>query len=409
MRSPTAKTSATFLLKLAVFLEFTLPMLTPNFYWLSGISCVLVLVGSVWAQKPDATETIQKLTLFFYFLAALHAFSVAITALFCNPDYSDQGFNFFVSHYKLFLLIFALSLLRSHTQTTAAIGETLEFAFWSALALLLLHLYGETPQPVAKQVISAGMMFFTVPNDATYLVMLGSSAIALSSRPQWRLLLIPTLCTLLSIYLESRLTLFLSTLSYLALLHKMRGKLRIRDYGMFFATLPLIVAWLLVESNLGEKVLATALLNERLSLWWAGVMVWPGMFGEGVGSFLMTYEEAKANGQIPAFLPVEPRPVHWAHNIFVEAYHERGLIGLSLILLLVTSVSASIIRRCSEASDWGHAWPLAMFILVCAMEASLYNHPSLLQLALLIFLATLPQRRHSVFVETRNDRFTEIS
>ena len=409
MRSPLAKTSTTLLLKLGVFIEFILPMLTPNFYWLTGISCALILIGSVRVQKPDTAETTLKLTLFFYLLALLHAFSVAITALFCSPEYSNQGFNFLVSHYKLFLLIFGLSLLHAHTQTTAVIGETLELAFWSALALLLFQLLGETPQPVTKQITSAGMMFFTVPNDATYLVLLGSSAIALSSKPRRRLLLIPILCALLSIYFESRLTLFLSTLSYLALLHKMRGKFQAKGYRLFFAAPPLLMAWLLVESNLGEKVLATTLWNERLSLWWAGVMVWPGMFGEGVGSFLMAYEEAKATGQIPAFLPVEPRPVHWAHNIFVEAFHERGLIGLGLISLLVISVSANIVRWCARASDWSHAWPLAIFILVCVMEASLYNHPSLLLLGLLIFLATLPHRRNSVFLETRNDRFTEIS
>ena len=394
-----AKNSAESFVRLGLLLELILPVLTPAFYWVTGISCALIVIASVMTRKPESTDSELKLTNFFFALLLLHAISVVITALCANQEYSHEGFVFFVSHYKIFLLIIGFSLLHTLKKSLAALGQTLEMAFWTAIALLVLQLYGDSSLPVTRQIASAGMMFFTVPNDATYLVMLGASAIALSHNPGLRMLLIPTLCTLLSIYCESRLTFLLSTLAYLALLQKMRLTLQAGGRRIVFAALPLFATLVLIESNLGQKISATVLLNERISLWWAGLAAWPGLFGEGVGSFLMAYEEAKATGQIPAVLPIDPRPVHWAHNIFVEAFCERGGVALVLILLLAASITARIVRRCSQYSDWSSAWPLAMFLIVSNLEASLYNHPTLAILALLICLATLPHCSAPLCVE----------
>lgn len=381
------------LLQAGIFFELILPVMSLDRYWLAGISCTLILVASITAGKPKSILIEHRLTRYFFIFVSLNALAAGATALSSGKDHSYQGLIFSIAHYKVFLLVFACSLLLTISASTTAIAKTLELVFWACFMLVYLKLWGSNSEPISRQIGAAEMMFFIVPNDSIYLVILGASAIALSKHFERRLLLIPVVSALMSIHFESRLALLLSALSCVALLLKMRNDFAPRTHQISFAALSLPILWLLLESNLGQKIGSTTLWNERLALWWAGATVWPGMLGEGVGSYFLIYEEAKNGGQIPTFLSLDTRPIFWAHNILVEAFCERGVMGLALIATLFGMVVTNIVTRCSKISSWDHFWPLCMFIIGCSIEMSLYNHTTLLLLALFIFMASLPHQR----------------
>jgi hypothetical protein len=199
------------------------------------------------------------------------------------------------------------------------------------------------------------------------------------------------MCLAASIALNSRLCLGLSVLSIIALFLCRTGSWQ-RSLGFTaIAMAATYTALVYFDSPLLGKLAGLAKPNERYGLWLA-VMAERNccsVFGNGPLSFSSAYKYAMAAGVLPKWIPLEPRSVGWAHNVFVEALHERGYFGLAMLLWLYLKISV-----CLWAQKTGEklARPtilgiLSPFLLYSLFEMTLYKTASLLILGIFSALA----------------------
>ncbi len=102
----------------------------------------------------------------------------------------------------------------------------------------------------------------------------------------------------------------------------------------------LISTDILLELGIVERMLRFRHENARLSIWLAGLMRWTDhpFLGFGPANFEIAYRLGLSSVEMPDWVLVDSRRMSWAHNIFIEALLERGVIGLagqSLLFLLI--------------------------------------------------------------------------
>lgn len=170
------------------------------------------------------------------------------------------------------------------------------------------------------------------------------------------------LLTLLSILVGSRSTFFL-TLGCVIFW--------VREAPKPSITLPLLASVILggllffVSPEFVDKLLALPSSSQRLWIWFVGIkMLAPEdyLLGIGHGLFGVTFETARSYIETPDGLLSDPRRIGWAHNLFLEAWVERGLIGLVSLLWLHWVLMTRL--RANAFEDPYHRTLLTTFLLL---------------------------------------------
>ncbi|MFC1578950.1 O-antigen ligase family protein [Pseudomonadota bacterium] len=201
---------------------------------------------------------------------------------------------------------------------------------------------GKTPSLVVANDMVLGVIFSPV---IIYLLMT-------EKRPLLKLFLAFVLLTLvISLYfVKSRICFLTAAFIFtLYLYHYFR-----RNFlGWLAASAGIIF---LVDHLLGLNILIEFMLisqqNARLSIWYAGLTSafdHP-IFGFGPAMFYMAYEQTMSTASFPEWMMVDQRTVPWAHNLYLDALVERGLVGFLALLYVVIKVYTPLVRYARDAS-----------------------------------------------------------
>ena len=198
------------------------------------------------------------------------------------------------------------------------------------------------PGPVFREEGTANLV---VPNDVLAGVIfspIAASVCVYGRRPLMKVLAVLSLAILaIAVYLtESRVAIL--TLVFMALLYLLfRNKMRFLLHGAIT-----LIAFYLIDAVLNLGIIHNFYLlreeNSRLGIWLAGLMHWSDhpILGFGPSNFEIAYDLGLSDLSLPDWAVIETRRVPWAHNLYVEAVVERGLLGLiALVLLLATIFS----------------------------------------------------------------------
>ncbi len=111
-----------------------------------------------------------------------------------------------------------------------------------------------------------------------------------------------------------------------------------------------------------------ALDNTRLSVWAAGISRWDDhpWLGFGPGHFEVPYRLGIAELHLPDWIMIEERMVPWAHNIYLESYLERGVLGLATQGLLFAVLFSMLHRKWQNTSGTDRGRYLAVLLAYCA-------------------------------------------
>ncbi len=177
---------------------------------------------------------------------------------------------------------------------------------------------------------------FKVPNDVVFFQVLLPFSLACLKRPLWQGLLAKAACVTaisLAVVYQSRLAV-LTALAGSAAFFALQGKVN----RSLSAMLLLIWGMVLVDWALGGKLLAKlqASWTSRLPLWlaaWRMFLASPWL-GHGVGSYALLARNYLDMADLPSWIDLDPRPIPWAHNLYLEVLAELGILGLIALVFL---------------------------------------------------------------------------
>ena len=145
----------------------------------------------------------------------------------------------------------------------------------------------------------------------------------------------------LSVLLGSRSTFLLTVCCAISWLHAEHKFIA----SKFLLSIVAVGGFLVVVSpDFIYSLLALPSSSQRLWIWIVSIkMMDPGNYfiGVGHGLFATTFEAARPYIETPEGLLSDPRRMGWAHNLFIEAWVERGFIGL----LSLTWVNWALLKR----------------------------------------------------------------
>ena len=123
----------------------------------------------------------------------------------------------------------------------------------------------------------------------------------------------------------------------------------------------------LLGLGIGQKFLESWLGNERLGIWAIGLAAVDDapLLGSGPFMFETIYRTGIETVHLPAWVQVESRIVPWAHNLYLEALVERGILGLASLLFLALSLYLSYRQRIGPGHSGGIHFNRAMFVTLC--------------------------------------------
>jgi O-antigen ligase len=218
---------------------------------------------------------------------------------------------------------------------------------------------------------AVGSPLLLVPNDGTFLAVIFSFALVLLYRePRSALGGLAVLSILMSIgalcLLRTRVGILTMLLSLSCVLMLLRSRLGLTcGFGVGLLVL-------LIDGLLGFPLIAKfgRFWDGRLSLWAAawGMFLEAPLFGHGPHTFGRFYQTYLEGLRLPPWLPIDPSPVPWAHNLYIEVLAEQGILGLAALGFLLASgwAAARHIRRgpIHEVRLWGTG-AFAGFVSFC--------------------------------------------
>jgi O-antigen ligase len=145
----------------------------------------------------------------------------------------------------------------------------------------------------------------------------------------------------------------------------------------------ILVAAILFLALITDAVMGFPLLSKfgqfsdaRIPLWIAawGMFVDAPILGFGPHTYGLFYQSYLETARLPEFSVVEPRFTPWPHNLYLEVLAEQGLIGLTILMLLLAAALNRawklVQARSHDTRRYGIA-ALASLLVICL--AGLYE------------------------------------
>jgi O-antigen ligase len=188
-----------------------------------------------------------------------------------------------------------------------------------------------------------GTAALVVPNDVLAGVIFSpvvAAVLAYDRRPLMNAFGFCSLAILtIAVYLtESRVAIL--TIVFMILLYMFfRNKRRFLSYGL----IGLIVLYFIdavLELGIIQNFYLLREQNARLGIWLASLMHWSDhpFLGFGPSNFEVAYELGLSELSLPDWVLIDRRRIPWAHNLYIEAVVERGLLGLITLVLLLAVI-----------------------------------------------------------------------
>jgi O-antigen ligase len=205
---------------------------------------------------------------------------------------------------------------------------------------------GKTPALVVPNDMVLGVIFAPVVIQKIF----SQKVLALKAFAVLTLLLLAS-----ALYLvKSRICFLTGVVIFLLYLHHFHRK---NFLGLLLLS---VVAFVTVDFVAGLNIANDLILllreNTRLSVWYAGfisVSQHP-VVGYGPSQFYIAYEQVMATTSLPAWIMIDPRTVPWAHNMYLDALVERGVIGLFALLFLVYQIYIRLAERSDRSKGSRH-------------------------------------------------------
>lgn len=198
-----------------------------------------------------------------------------------------------------------------------------------------------------------------VPNDLTFFSLLAPLSVALiysEGRGIIRLLaffsVIVSACV--ACIFQSAVALATTAVS----LFSMFIMLRPRSIPAFsFASLILITT---LDALFGSPLAAKFVTNwsQRIPLWTAALAMFRDapVNGHGLNSFGSHYISYVRAVNLPEWIRVDPRFTPWPHNLYLELLAERGIVGLTALLLVLGSGIKAALGSCKNGTEETAIW-----------------------------------------------------
>jgi hypothetical protein len=177
----------------------------------------------------------------------------------------------------------------------------------------------------------------------------------------------------LSVLVDSRSTFLMSVCCCVGWL-VMNPSANVKKY--MTALLVLLLASLVFFSpKFLESLLNLPTSSQRVWIWVVSIKMVPQadyIFGIGHGLFDAAFDSARGYIATPDYLLSDSRRIGWAHNIFIEAWVERGYVGLIAHLWLMSALTTYLMRhRSGSAYHKALLGSLVLIILTSLFELTL--------------------------------------
>jgi len=304
---------------------------------------------------------------------AFAALSILSVATGVEPERGVLFLQSYIPCGLILLVIIRLFDLRDLMRLFASL--TLLGGFISAkLGLLWFLMEDVSPSQLVEQ---AAIPVIGVPNDLTLLALIAPFTLVLFLQGAgwhwsrlWRALLLMAvvLSTAIIVFYQSRSALLgLITGLIMLAICLIRG---MREWLILLTViLAAVLLGLLLDAFAGFGMLAKfsdPVRWTRLRLWltaWQMFIDAPWL-GQGVGGFSVLYEEYATALSLPEWLDWDQRHMPWAHNLYLELFAERGLLGalcfggwiISLVVALARIMRLEEAMRAPAAALFAAPW-----------------------------------------------------
>lgn len=262
--------------------------------------------------------------------------------------------------------------------------------------LLYLRLLDTQTAP-AEQLGQLAISFLRVPNDSLYFLVgwplfhwaINHQFVRATFIRQFLLQCYPACLLFLAISLQSRSAFLLTAITFL-IFATQGARERKRVSHILFASGG-IAALIFVSPTFTEKLTDVFSSSQRLWIWYVSLQMVPTTdhwIGVGHGLFDVTFEMARTHAEWPPYLTEDPRRIGWAHNLFLEAWVERGVIGFAALAFLLLRLRRELINRSADSGPGKAALAaLTLFAVTSCFELTFARVWVWLTLGLLIGIA----------------------
>mgnify|MGYP003564887652 FL=1 len=332
-----------------------------------------VMLSIVLAFSDLVDKTVKKIS---RIVLLLYIASI-ISILFSGVYSSVPQKSFWLASY--FLPGIVLILVAILTSKESRIRETCEVSILTAAGILCAQILWagfEIRGDPQKLINGLGILGISVPNDILIAVMAlpfcvgGLLEPGVSRQFKFGHAVLSVMILAASAIVQSRMA--IGAALVIALAYLIQQRLRIRLVVIVATGIGLFLTLLnLVDADFLGKVKSFSINNERLYVWYVSLVSadFSPFIGVGHGTFDTFFEKARLAVEVPDFLHEDPRRMGWAHNLFVEALVERGILGLLLTAALMGSIGTAIWRLRSIRYSWCISF--LVFFLASIVELTL--------------------------------------
>ena len=239
-------------------------------------------------------------------------------------------------------------------------------------ALMVIRAYlasGDEDPLVALRAIDSPAL--VVPNDLLLCVMAIPFAFYGLTREQsipGRLVpaLAVALCVIAIFMIRSRICLIALLVICSVYIHAYRPRYLLP--GILALVVIAISLDVLLDIGVSRKFLETWARNQRLGIWYIGIVSFGDHPFTGIGPahYLAIYREGVETVSLPHWMQIDAWMVSWAHSLFLEALLERGIVGLATTIVLFGHMLWYFHQRIKLAKGPPDGLDVAAFAGFCA-------------------------------------------
>jgi O-antigen ligase len=332
------------------------PLLVLSTLAISGLS--LLIEGNVPAHTGlrgrDSTAFIFIVLFFISYMASV-TFSYDIL----------ESVNSMAVLFPGLLMAYILNQLPPHLLRYFAWGLSLMVLTSSCITILMfLQASNMYPGLVFQE---RGTPALVVPNDLLASVIFFPVVVATlitETNPVMKILAIVTLAILATaMYLTDSRACFLTAI-VMILLHLFCFRRNQLMLNGLLVLLVICLADLIFQLGLLKNFSLLREENARFGIWLAGLASWSDhpILGYGPSHFELAYELGISSLELPDWAMVETRQIPWAHNLYIEALVERGVLGLGTLIFLLSLIFSRIRRHWLSSTEELRSFYYAVFI-----------------------------------------------